>query len=361
VTAVGVDTATTARAVWAELGHRGDLRALVEAGQPPLHVEAGAFSALVEQLESSVAPGPMLSVCVQVASVLPLLRGCAAGSAVADEVLAGMIRGETMVALAVTDAQLSGSGLLDLRTRATRDAGGIVLTGGKEWITNATDCDFALVLARTDGARRVTSHSWVLVPKGRRGVRVESATDAVLAGSGLGHLHFDDVRLDADHLVGRTGRALPELARQLTAERLIGALWARTTCRRILRETRNYLATRSTGQGTLWDNASVQERFAGCLVDLAHLDAMCAAAADVNAMTAAHGMLLKASYASATERILTAVIALRGADSFRDGGMSQLREQLAMFAIAGGATATMLAGVADHAEEFLCPERSRSH
>jgi hypothetical protein len=68
-------------------------------------------------------------------------------------------------------------------------------------------------------------------------------------------------------------------------------------------------------------------------------------------------MALKAAYAESAERILSECVSLRGADSFRDGGLARLREQAAMFGIAGGATGAMLAGVADHADELLCGRR----
>lgn len=347
-----VTAGSSARSVWQGLGAAGVLRSLLPEPSHSLGVDPAGLSRLFADLDATLGPGPVLSVCVQVATVIPLLRTCAAASPVAGQVLERMLRGEVMVALAATDAGLSGSALLDLRTEVLDTAEGVRLRGGKEWITNAGQCDEVLVLARCRPARHFTSCCWVLVPAGSPGVSFRPAAQGLLTGSGLGHLGFDDVLLDRDRVIGRPGRALAELTRQLGTERLAGALWARTLCRRVLRDTHRYLLGRSTGTGVLWDNAAVRERFARCLVAWCELDSMCRSTC-AEPVTPARGMVVKASFATIADRILGECLNLRGADAFEDDGLARMREQYAMFAIAGGATTTMLAGVADHAEELL--------
>jgi alkylation response protein AidB-like acyl-CoA dehydrogenase len=341
-----------ARALWLSLGSAGVLRSLQRESAQSLWIDPAGLAELLAELDARYPPGPVLSVCVQVATVIPLLRSCAPVSPRAGLLLERMLRGEAMVALAATDAGLSGSALLDLRTEVLDTADGVSVHGGKEWISNAGHCDEALVLARCRPARHFTSYSWVLVPADHPDVSFRAAAEGLLAGSGLGHLSFEDVRLERDRVIGRPGRALAELTRQLGAERLAGALWARTLCRRVLLDTHRHLRARSTGTGVLWDNAAVRERFARCLVELCQLDALCRAGCSTP-ITVAQGMALKASFAVVADRILGECLNLRGAGAFADDGLARMREQYAMFAIAGGTTATMLAGIADHAEEML--------
>lgn len=350
-------TGPDARAIWSALGAAGAIRRLYSAASDGANDPAPApvlVGALLAELDACLPTGVVLSVCVQVATVIPILLEAARAGALASRVGGAALDGEAIVALAVTDAGVPGSDLLEMRTRARIGEGRVVLDGGKEWITNATHCDHALVLARHREARHFTSFCWVLTPAGAPGVSSRPAASSLFAGSGVGHLRLDAVTLDSEHVIGRPGRALADFARRIGTERLAGALWARSLCRRVLADTRRWLAARPAGGGTLWDNPAVRERFACCLVELGRLEALCAAhqVCPVGRSQAA-GMVLKAAVGEGVERVLAECASLRGADAFRDGGEAHLRAQAAMFGTAGGATGAMLAGIADHADELL--------
>lgn len=342
---------TDPRSVWRGLGESGVLRALY---RPRLDLTR--LAVLLEELDRRCPAGVVLSACVQVATVIPLLGDPGAG-AVAARVRQAALRGEAVVALAVTDRDAPGSELLDAATRAELREESVVVTGGKNWITNACHSDYALVLARHRAVRHFTSFCWVLVPATATGVSTLAVGEAWFAGAGLGHLSFNDVEVPRDHLVGTPGRALAGFARQIGTERLAGALWARALCRRVLADTHRWLTSPTPAGGRRWDNTAVRERFARCLVEQARIDALCAAHLDPDEGTRADrpsaAMLLKAAIAQGVEHILGECVHLRGADSFRAGGEAALRAAAAMFGIAGGATGAMLAGIADHAEEVL--------
>lgn len=331
--------------LWRELGRVGVLdRLYVSGGEPNRRV----LETLLATLDAHQLPGMVLSICVQAASAVPLLCALAGGRA---EARAARV-GEVVVALAATDEAVAGSALLDSQTRVDADGNEVVLNGGKDWITNAGSCDVALVLARRRPARHFTSFAWVLVPAGHPGVYVEPAVTRYFAGAAVGHLRFDGVRLPATHMIGRPGRALAEFARHVASERLAGALWARALCRRVLLETQQYLRSRSAGETTLWENAAIRERFARCLVEWRRLDAVCAVQSGP-APDATSGMVLKAAYADSADRILGECAALHGAEAFRSGGLADLRAEVAMFGVAGGATGALLAQVADRAGEVM--------
>jgi citronellyl-CoA dehydrogenase len=192
----------------------------------------------------------------------------------------------------------------------------------------------------------------VLVPTDTIGVHTEPAAGPLFAGSGVGHLRFDGVTLDRDHLLGRPGRGLPTFARHVATERIAGAFWARAICRRVLADTHRRLAARLVDGHPLWDNDAVRARFAGCLVELRRIDAMCAqhtTAVD----TLLSSMLLKAATAQSLDHVLAECVQLGGADAFRPGGPAELHAATAMFGIAGGATGAMLAGIAEHATDLI--------
>jgi acyl-CoA dehydrogenase len=348
-TLCSVPATTDGRAVWRALGRAGLVAELFSpAGEPCPRLDR--IDVLLEVLDERCPVGTVLSVCVQVATALPILRE-ASGTELMLKAYGAAERGEAMVALAVTDTGAAGSDLMALTTEARLVDDRVHLDGGKSWITNACSADYALVLARHRSARHFTSFVLVLVPTGAEGVRAEPAGGALFAGSAVGHLRFDGVTLDRDHLVGPAGRGLLTFARHVGTERIAGAYWARAICRRVLADTRQRLAGRIAGGRPLWDNDAVRDRFARCLVELRRIDAMCAQHVDDGTLLSS--MLLKAATAQSLELVLTECVQLSGADAFRPGGPAELRAEAAMFGIAGGATGAMLAGIAEHAGELV--------
>lgn len=341
------------RTVWRALGQAGLLAELF----PPLGgpgPRLDRLDALLTALDELYPVGAVLSVCVQVATALPILRE-APGTKPARRACEAATRGEAVLALGVTDMGAAGSDLMALGTEARLTDDRVRLDGGKSWITNACSADYAVVLARHRPQRHFTSFLWVLVPTGARGVHAEPASGSPFAGSGVGHLRFDGVSLDRDHLLGSPGRGLPTFARHVGTERIAGAFWARAICRRVLADTLRWLAGRTVDSRPLWDNDAVRARFARCLVELRRIDAMCAqhATAAAGPDTLLSSMLLKAATAESLELVLAECVQLRGAEAFGADGPAMLRAEVAMFGIAGGATGAMLAGIAEHAAELV--------
>jgi alkylation response protein AidB-like acyl-CoA dehydrogenase len=82
-----------------------------------------------------------------------------------------------------------------------------VLAGEKLWIHNAPVADFAVVLARTDKAAGHRGMSIFLVDRDRPGYTVGRPEHKMgQRASQVGALHFADVRLPADALLGPEGR-----------------------------------------------------------------------------------------------------------------------------------------------------------
>ncbi|MFI5844831.1 acyl-CoA dehydrogenase family protein [Catenuloplanes sp. NPDC051500] len=334
-----------ARAVWQALGAHGLLRDLGAAELP----------GLLRVLDTYCPAGVVLSICVQVASALPIL-GEQAGAGPADEPVRAAYReataGRAVLALAATDRDGAGSDLMQLGTTVRLDDSSLVIEGGKRWITNACTAAYALVLARHRPQQHFTSFLWVLVPLDAPGVRVSATHGTPLPGAGLGDLYLDDVRLDRSHLVGRPGRGMVTFARHIAMERYAGGVWAAAMCRRVLTDTHRRLAERPLGTGRAWDNPAIRERFARCVVEAWRIEAACDAhrAGSEPLVTS---MLLKVAVAQGLDTVLGECAALLGAEAFAEGGLAQLRAAAGMFATAGGATEAMLAGIADHVPGLL--------
>jgi len=345
------------RAVWRALGRAGVLAALYpsRAGD-----RAGSHAPCPDRLREVLATldaghplGVVLSACVQIATALPILREHATDGPVAAAYHSA-VRGESVLALAATDADGAGSDLMSLGTTARLSDDQVVLDGEKWWITNACTAQHVLVLARHRPQRHFTSFLWVLVPTDRPGVTAVPAADGLFAGAGLGRLVFRGVTLGRDHVIGTPGRGLATFARHIATERFAGALWAAALSRRVLADVHDRLTARPLGEGVMWDNPAIRQRFARCLVEAWRIDAACTAfrAADPgNARVA--GMLLKAAVAESLDMLLSECAQLVGAEAFVRNGIAQLRAEAGMFGTAGGAAGAMLAGIAEHAPDLL--------
>jgi alkylation response protein AidB-like acyl-CoA dehydrogenase len=116
--------------------------------------------------------------------------------------LPAMARGEAVCVIAQTEPG-GGSDVAGLTTTARATAGGWVLNGTKRFITCATVCDVAVVVATTDPALGREGIAMFLVEAGTPGFR-PGARDHVMGlhGVGTGELVFEDCHVPRTALLG---------------------------------------------------------------------------------------------------------------------------------------------------------------
>jgi alkylation response protein AidB-like acyl-CoA dehydrogenase len=136
-----------------------------------------------------------------------------------------LVRAEAWAAYCITEAE-AGSDVSGIKTTATRVDGGYRLNGGKLWIHNAPIADVGLVLARTDPAAGKRGMSIFVVDLHAKGVsRGPKEHKMGQRASQIGALHFDDVALDEEALLGTPGRGFHMMMSVLEKGRVgIGSL-----------------------------------------------------------------------------------------------------------------------------------------
>jgi len=104
----------------------------------------------------------------------------------------------------------AGSDTAAMKCRAVRDGDDWVLRGQKSWITNSWVSEYYTVLAVTDpDGRRGNNVSAFVVEKSDEGFTFgEKERKLGIKGSPTRELHFDDVRIPGDRLVGEVGTGL---------------------------------------------------------------------------------------------------------------------------------------------------------
>ncbi len=161
--------------------------------------------------------------------------------------LPGIIRGETVCALGITEPG-TGSDMAALSTRAERKGDRYLLTGGKIFITNGVYGDLYFVAVRTGGGlpeRRHDGISMFLVERGLPGFEISRKLDKMgMRASDTAELSFQECPIPAENLLGVEGRGFGQLAAGLQRERIIAAVLALSAAAHALEDTMTYLRER---------------------------------------------------------------------------------------------------------------------
>ncbi|MGW4719652.1 acyl-CoA dehydrogenase family protein [Nocardia sp. NPDC004260] len=136
-----------------------------------------------------------------------------------------MATGEVVGAIAMTEPG-TGSDLQSVKTKAIREGDEYVVNGSKTFITNGSQADLIIVVAKTDTSEGASGISLILVEADRPGFRRGRVLDKVgQKGQDTSELFFEDVRVPVANLLGtREGQGFVQLMQQLPQERLIIAV-----------------------------------------------------------------------------------------------------------------------------------------
>jgi acyl-CoA dehydrogenase len=234
------------RAFWRRLGELG----LLGLEFPPEYGGGGGdfLSSVVlgEEMARCRSGGVAFSVLVHTDMSSPWLTRYGT-EAQKQRYLPGIVRGETVCALAITEPGV-GSDMAGITTRAERDGDHYRLTGGKIFITNGVYGDLYFVAARTGAGtaeRRHAGISMLLVERDTPGLTVSRKLDKMgMRASDTAELAFADCPVPAANLLGEEGRGFHQLAAGLQRERIMAAVLALSGAAQALEDTLGYLRER---------------------------------------------------------------------------------------------------------------------
>jgi alkylation response protein AidB-like acyl-CoA dehydrogenase len=146
------------------------------------------------------------------------------------------------------------------------------LNGTKKWISCAQFASLFLVFAKIDRMPVAC-----LVPRESAGLRVEPVTELMgFRAGGLAVLHFEDVAVPREHVVGRAGFALSHIAPVgLQQGRLSTACSALGLLRGCFEESTAYAAARDIGDAKAGELGMLRSLIARMGVDLEAATALC--------------------------------------------------------------------------------------
>jgi alkylation response protein AidB-like acyl-CoA dehydrogenase len=205
-------------------------------------------------------------VCEEIAAQGAPLLLLLVSSAISAEVIAGfgtdeqkkrwlpsLADGTSKVVFAITEPD-AGSNTHKLATTAVRDGDDWLLSGTKYYISGVEEADAVLVVARTPAAtdnsktdNSTTRLSLFVVPTDAPGFGKQILPVDLMLPERQYTLHFDQVRLPADALVGTEGDGFRQVFHGLNPERITGAAIGVGIARYVLTTASQYAVDR-----TIW-------------------------------------------------------------------------------------------------------------
>ena len=190
-----------------KLGDLGFLGMLIPEEYDGLGLDALSYLIALEEISTADASvGVMMSVHNSLPTQMILNYGTEAQK---QRWLPPMARGEILGAFALSEPG-SGSDASSLTTQAVRDGDDWILTGTKSWVTQGTHAGVILVMARTDtpdarkGGKGIST--FIITPD-LPGFTVGKKEDKLgMRASPTVALHFDEMRVPGDRLLGSEGQ-----------------------------------------------------------------------------------------------------------------------------------------------------------
>ena len=176
-----------------------------------------------------------------------------------------MARGELLGAFALSEPE-AGSDAASLRTQAVRDGNDWILNGTKAWVSSGTKGEVIVAMARTDspddrrGARGISA--FIITPD-LPGFSVGKKEDKMgLRASPTVQLHFSDMRVPGDRLLGQVGSGFIYAMQSLDNGRLGIAAQAVGIAEAALRAAAAYAAERKQFGKPIKEFQAIQFRLA---------------------------------------------------------------------------------------------------
>ncbi len=268
-----------------------------------------------------------------------------------DKFMPGIIAGEKIVAVAVTEPD-AGSDVKGIRTTARREGDSYVLNGAKVFITNGVHADLYCVAAKTDlSAKPSQSVSIFLVEKGTPGFKVARELDKHgWRSSDTAELVFEDCRIPAENILGQEGRGFYAIMSNFQNERTVIGAMAIGEAQAAIDLTLDYVRTRKAFGAPLWDKQAIRQKLAtlASRVEAGRQLVYHAAYLDSQGFDATREVsMVKAYCGELVNEVMYACLQFHGGMGFmRESTIERMTRDARVQSIGGGATEVMLEEVA---------------
>lgn len=265
-------------ALWAEMGAAGFLGVHVAEDYGGGGGGLADYNVIVE--ETAAQGCPVLSLVIG-SICAPILQNHAS-EAIKRDWLPGLADGSKRMAFAITEPD-AGSNTHKVSTVARRKGDGWVIRGTKYWTSAVDESDAIMVVARGEefDARGRGQLSLFLVPPDAPGLSRTPIETALHVPETQFILHFDDVEVPREALVGQEGQGLKHLFAGLNPERICASAINNGIARFALEKAAQYAGDRKVWGVPIGSHQGVAHPLAAAYVAVQQARLMTARAAQL--------------------------------------------------------------------------------
>ncbi len=258
---------------------------------------------------------------------------------IAPDVLAG----DKLIALGITEPG-GGSDVANLRTKAERKGAAYIVNGEKTFITSGVRADYITLAVRTGGPG-IGGISLLLVELDRPGVSRAPLAKMGWHSSDTASIHFDNVEVPAENLIGPENGGFAGIMRNFNGERLGMSQQANAFARICFEDALDWARQRETFGKPLITNQVIRHK----LADMVRRISATQAWIDQCAWSVIHGKAFPGDFAllkvQATQTMefcaREACQILGGASFMRGGRIERIYREVRVMAIGGGSEEIM--------------------
>jgi acyl-CoA dehydrogenase len=254
-----------------------------------------------------------------------------------------VLAGEKLIALCITEPG-GGSDVANLKTKATRKGDHYIVNGEKTFITTGCRADYLTVAVRTgtDGAGGI---SFLLIEADRPGITRTRLAKMGWWMSDTASIHFDDVEVPAENLIGQENAGFAGIVTNFNHERLTMAAQAIAFSRVCIEDAAAWAQERQTFGKPLARHQVIRHKFSEMVrmvnASTAYLD-NCAWQVQNGAAPIAELSLLKVQATRCMEFCAREAMQILGGAGFMRGQrIERIYREVRVMAIGGGSEEIM--------------------
>jgi len=173
-----------------------------------------------------------------------------------------VLAGEKLIALCVTEPS-GGSDVANIKTKAVRKSDSYIVNGEKTFITTGCRADYLTVAVRTGGPdlKGAGGLSFLLIEADRKGVMRTRLKKMGWWMSDTASIHFDDVEVPAENLIGQENAGFAGIVTNFNMERLTMAAQAIAFSRICIEDAAAWARERQTFGKPLAKHQVIRHKF----------------------------------------------------------------------------------------------------
>ncbi len=184
-----------------------------------------------------------------------------------DRYLKAVLAGDKTCAIAITEPDV-GSDVQKITTSATFDGEFYIVNGSKTFITNGCSSDFIITAVKTNPDKGNKGISLLIIDQNAAGVSNRKIDKMGWHASDTAEIHFDQVKVPKENLVGQLDQGFKYLMEGLQLERLVTSIYCLSSADCAVNYTLDYIRSRSAFGRTIKDFQVVRHRLSKLMAEI---------------------------------------------------------------------------------------------